>query len=137
MKTPARLAIYMILVNLALNLILVRHFREAGIALSTAIVGIINFGILLFLINKKLGDHRISILFSFVKSMLTAICMGIGCHVILTYLPSIDLNSTGWSLLKPALLRVLVPVFAGLLFYFLISCLIQPAEIKKLIRINK
>ncbi len=137
MKTPARLAIYMILVNLALNLILVRHFREAGIALSTAIVGIINFGILLFLINKKLGDHRISILFSFVKSMLTAILMGIGCHVILTYLPSIDLNSTGWSLLKPALLRVLVPVFAGLLFYFLISCLIQPAEIKKLIKINK
>ncbi|MEK7450205.1 MAG: murein biosynthesis integral membrane protein MurJ [Planctomycetota bacterium] len=134
MKTPARLSLYLIFLNLTLNLILVQFIQEAGIALATALTGIINFVILLSLLNKKV---KISLTSSSVKSIIASLLMGGLCLWLLSILPSVNPETTDWSILKPALIRVFVPALAGLIFYFLISYFLQPDEVRKIIKLKK
>ncbi len=55
MKTPVRVSIFCIVVNIILNLILMWPLKQGGIALSTVIASILNNSILLYLLRKDLG----------------------------------------------------------------------------------
>jgi len=52
-KTPVKVGLWMTGLNLALNLALVWPLREAGLALSTAVCGFINTGVLAWLLKKR------------------------------------------------------------------------------------
>ena len=52
-KTPAKISALMVFLNLVLNLALVRHYGELGLAISTAFCGLISFLWHLLVLNKK------------------------------------------------------------------------------------
>lgn len=54
-KTPMSVALFMILLNVALNMLLKRFFGLNGLALSTSISGVISCALLLVLLRKKAG----------------------------------------------------------------------------------
>jgi len=53
--TPVKVGILSIASNLILDLILIGPLKQGGIALSTSLVGILNFGLLFFLLHRKIG----------------------------------------------------------------------------------
>ena len=55
-KTPTRVALCMILLNFGLNLTLVWFLQEGGIALATTSAAIIQSGILLLILRRRLGE---------------------------------------------------------------------------------
>ncbi len=52
-KTPVRIAIVSMLVNLVGNLLLIWHFAHVGIALSTALAAWVNAGLLYLVLHKR------------------------------------------------------------------------------------
>ena len=57
-KTPVKVAALCLVINAALNFILMRPLQVGGIALASAIAGTIDFLILFFIIDKKLGGFK-------------------------------------------------------------------------------
>lgn len=53
--TPVKVGILSIASNLVLDLILMGPLKQGGIALSTSLVGILNFALLFFLLRRKIG----------------------------------------------------------------------------------
>ncbi|MCX5642017.1 MAG: polysaccharide biosynthesis C-terminal domain-containing protein, partial [Candidatus Omnitrophica bacterium] len=53
--TPVKVGILSIAANLILDLILIVPLKQGGIALSTSLVGILNFALLFFLLRRKIG----------------------------------------------------------------------------------
>ena len=54
-KTPVRAAVAAMVINIALNLLLMRPLGHAGLALATSLSSMINFGWLLLLLNRRHG----------------------------------------------------------------------------------
>lgn len=55
-KTPTRVASWLIALNVALNIILMRYLAHGGLALATSISSMANLFILLWLLKKRIGD---------------------------------------------------------------------------------
>jgi putative peptidoglycan lipid II flippase len=53
-KTPLKIAIISLILNAVLNLILMHPLKVGGITLSSSIAGIVNFGLLYYLLKKRL-----------------------------------------------------------------------------------
>jgi putative peptidoglycan lipid II flippase len=54
-KTPALSAVSAVLANLALSLLLMDWLRHAGLALATALAGMLNVSVLVAVLNRRLG----------------------------------------------------------------------------------
>lgn len=83
MKTPVVAGIYAILLHLLLNFVLMNFMGSSGLALSTAISGILNFTILIFLFYEKVGDfdiHGISIFSA--KVLTVSLIMGVTAFMV-------------------------------------------------------
>ena len=77
-KTPMRTSIVALILNIALNLILMVPFKEAGLALATSISGIIQFVLLVHLYPKKVGPFPFrEIGTSFLRILLASFAMGV------------------------------------------------------------
>ncbi|MGB9677450.1 MAG: lipid II flippase MurJ, partial [Candidatus Ratteibacteria bacterium] len=75
-RTPVKVGIFSIATNFILDIILMKFLAHGGIALSTSLVGIINFFLLLYFFNKKhLKLNYKKILEIFVISIISAIPM--------------------------------------------------------------
>ncbi|OGX07945.1 MAG: murein biosynthesis integral membrane protein MurJ [Omnitrophica WOR_2 bacterium GWA2_47_8] len=57
-KTPVKVAALCLCINTALNFILMYPFLVGGIALASSIAGTVDFMILFFVMDKRLGDMR-------------------------------------------------------------------------------
>ena len=55
MRTPVRVGVFMIVLNAAGNLVLMRWFGYLGISLCTSLVSVVNVGVLLWLLRGRLG----------------------------------------------------------------------------------
>lgn len=126
-KTPAKVAMVMVLGNLVLNFILIWPLGIAGLALSTAITATIQVTILL-VIFKKRYDITMSIrLFeSIVKSVVATFAMvsvwWLGTILLPVGAPTTALGEVIYAL------GVTIPI------YFIVSLIIKHPEAKSLIR---
>lgn len=82
--TPALVSITSVVLNIILNVILVRHMGYRGLALGTSIAALFNAGVLLYLIRRRIGglDSR-RLLVAFLKISIVAAFMGgaaLGIH---------------------------------------------------------
>lgn len=75
-RTPVKIGVICMFLNIVLNLILMIPLREMGIALSTSITNTLNFFILFMLLEKKIGTIG-SIMKPVIKIILASIAMGI------------------------------------------------------------
>jgi putative peptidoglycan lipid II flippase len=80
-RTPATVSIISILMNLLLNVMLVRVMGYRGLALGTAIAALFNASALLFLLNRRLdGIDGRHVAVAFLKILAASILMGIAAH---------------------------------------------------------
>jgi len=81
--TPARVSFFSLIINVILNALLMFPMKAAGLALATSISGIITFCALILILRRNIGrlDLR-AILFSFIKMLLAALCMGGICYFV-------------------------------------------------------
>jgi putative peptidoglycan lipid II flippase len=77
-KTPAKIAIYSMLINIILNLILMGPLKHGGLALATSISALLNVTLLIHFLRKRMGllGGR-KILYSTLKVALASLLMGV------------------------------------------------------------
>ncbi len=100
--TPARISASVVLVNLALNLVLVRYFREAGVGMATAFSACLQVILLARGLRGKVPrlDAQ-AFRSSLLKTVLATIAMGIVVWVAMGMLP--DATSRYWAGIRVAL----------------------------------
>jgi len=76
-KTPMKVAALCLAINATLNFILMFPLRVGGIALASAIAGTIDFLILFYIMDKRLGGLNSGLLRYFFKVTLAAVLTGI------------------------------------------------------------
>jgi putative peptidoglycan lipid II flippase len=128
-KTPAKIAAYSLLGNVALGVSLMGPFKHVGLALASAGGSILNFTLLVIMLRRRLGriDGR-NVGRSAVRNMLWALVMAA-----VVYLTSL----AGWGIIESNSLRVLVKVVvgitAGALTYAGLALIFKAPEAKTLI----
>ncbi len=61
-KTPVKISIYIVFINVVLNIILMQFMQHNGLALATSIAAVLQFFILLNVLNKDYEKVKVSIL---------------------------------------------------------------------------
>ncbi|MGB6606624.1 MAG: murein biosynthesis integral membrane protein MurJ, partial [Atribacterota bacterium] len=128
-KTPVKIGIYIVFINIALDLILVRYLAHSGLALATSVAAILNLIILLKVLQDKIGDFELKSQLSFlVKIIISSIFLGIICVLVNNYFGSVlDLNNK-----YNQLIQVIASIFSGGLVYFIISYILDVKEVRNL-----
>jgi len=128
-KTPVKIGIYIVFINIALDLILVRYLTHSGLALATSVAAILNLIILLKVLQDKIGDFELKSQLSFlVKIIVSSIFLGIICVLVNNYFGSVlDLNNK-----YNQLIQVIASIFSGGLVYFIISYILDVKEVRNL-----
>jgi putative peptidoglycan lipid II flippase len=124
-KTPLRIGILTVTVNIILDLILVRYLAHAGIALATSISAILHFIILGIYLEKRVSGifSRELLLFSW-KSILASIFMALTCWGCAYYFGlRFDLHSKVLQLAQ-----VLISGFLGILVYYISGIMLGITE---------
>lgn len=88
-RTPVVVSVISVLVNLSINLMLVRVMGYSGLALGTALSAIFNAGTLLWLLRGRLGGlegRRMAI--AFLKISVASVAMGAAAHATNTWMGS-------------------------------------------------
>jgi len=88
-RTPVTVSVVSVLVNLGINLMLVRVMGYRGLALGTALAAMFNAGALLWLLRNRLGGlegRRVAV--AFAKIACASIAMGAAAHLTAAWLGS-------------------------------------------------
>jgi putative peptidoglycan lipid II flippase len=86
-RTPVIVSVIAVLINLTINLILVRVMGYRGLALGTALAALVNAGALLWLLRRRLAgldERRVSI--AFAKILAASAAMGIAARLTASWL---------------------------------------------------
>ncbi len=128
-KTPVKVAGLTMLINIILNLVLMRPLGLGGLALATSLAAGINFFLLLYLLSKKTGGIAgKAILSSLGRITLASLFMGFVCYLAAKALS----GEAGPVSLSLKFLQVLVPISAGIITLFTISFFFKFEEMKLL-----
>jgi putative peptidoglycan lipid II flippase len=87
-KTPVMVAGGCLLVNTILNFIFMVPFKISGIALASSIAGTIDFLVLFYLLERRLGGLNFGLLSYFLKVSLAGLSMGIAVYCLWNYVVS-------------------------------------------------
>ncbi len=131
-KTPVKIACLTMLINIVLNLLLMRPLRLGGLALATSLSAGINFFLLLYVLNKRVGgiEGKI-ILTSLGRVILASLFMGFIIYLVARVLK----GETGTISLLIKLRQVFIPILAGIATLIIISLLFKFEEAKLFRRI--
>lgn len=137
-KTPVRVGVSMVGLNLLLNVLFIftwpTGYRHAGLAFATVLTSIVSCLILGFLLHKRIGSLDWSkILTIALRALLAAVVMGITSRYL--YLIIIEhgrelLDST--KILQ--LFALSGSVISGIVIYFVLAIIFCPMEFKRVIR---
>lgn len=123
-KTPARIGIYSIVINIVFSVLLMNPLKHGGLALATSIAAIFNAVALIVILKKRMGKiGGRKILSSAIKLTVASVCMGI-----ITYL----LNQTFFDPLAPLGTRLTVlfgSILTGLVSFYFVSLLLKNEEL--------
>jgi len=128
-KTPVKIGVYIVFINIALDLILIRYLAHSGLALATSVAAILNMIILLKVLQDKIGNIELKSQASFlIKIIISSIFLGIICVLVSNYLGSVlDLNDK-----YNQIIQVTASIFSGGLVYFIISYILGVKEVRSL-----
>jgi len=128
-RTPVKIGIYIVFINIALDLILVRYLAHSGLALATSLAAVINMFILLKGLHDKIGDTKLKAQALFIlKVIISSIIMGISCIFISNYFENIlelssKINQT---------IQVTISILGGGGIYFACCYILHVQEIRSL-----
>jgi putative peptidoglycan lipid II flippase len=99
-RTPMRISLAMVALNLVLNLVLVRTpLREAGLALATAISSAVGCGLYLLLLHRR-GTGAVLDWRRLVRPLIAALAMAVGVLVLLQCWPQPPGHGSGIAALR-------------------------------------
>jgi putative peptidoglycan lipid II flippase len=128
-KTPARIAASMILLNLALNLLLVFRMGEAGVALATAISATLQFALLVRGLHPHLFEPRWRhVAGGAVRMSAASVVMGAAVVASQTY------GGLGTTWASRSILQVAVIVVGGVIVYAAVCYLLRVEELSQAVR---
>jgi putative peptidoglycan lipid II flippase len=132
-KTPAKMAVYSIIANLVLGIILMGPLAHGGLALATALSSMLNLCLLLVILKRKLGSlgwRSISV--SACKTTLSSIIMGAIVWYVSIHLISVQ-GSTSTELLS----GIAVSVTMGAIVFGLSAFFLKSQELSSVLEIVK
>lgn len=125
-KTPLKVASFSMIVNFALDWLLIKVIGVAGVALSTSLVAVINAIILIIIFRKRAGNlDGKRILTSYLKIIVSTIIMGAVVFFLWKLLYKYFYSSTFMIII---LLFILIVVGAGI--YITLTYFLKMEEIK-------
>lgn len=125
-KTPMIIGVITVVLNIVLNLILIRYLKLAGLALGTSLAFIVNAILLFCLLRKKIGNFsQDKILKTGAKSMISSIIMGI----ITSFSYKIFYSSLGISMIDE-IIALSGAVIVGVVSYGILIILFKVEEIE-------
>jgi putative peptidoglycan lipid II flippase len=122
-KTPVIVAAFCLAINATLNIILMYPFKVSGIALASAIAGTIDFLILFYLLEKRLGRLNSGLFKYFLKVTCASFATGIVMHWAWNHI-AIAHQAT----------RLIFISFLGIIFYELVCLVIRVEQAQKIWR---
>jgi len=124
-KTPAKIAVVVLVANAILNWILMHPLKQGGIALATSIASVINFGLLIYFFERRFGVLNWStIRRSLLKIGLSSFVMGIFCLLFLRWAGFDTSASIGWKALV-----LFGTIGGGLGIYLITSSILKVDEL--------
>ncbi len=124
-KTTTITSITAILINIVLNIVLGKLIGIQGLALATSISAAFNCVILFVLLRRKIGDFgTLPALLVLVKSVLSAVGMGVGVHYLYAWLS---------NQMVPAV-ALLIAILGGVLAYLILSVLMLNAPVIQFVK---
>ncbi|WP_251860917.1 murein biosynthesis integral membrane protein MurJ [Clostridium sp. Marseille-Q2269] len=128
-KTPMINSFVGIIINIVINIILIKYLGVSGLTLATTISAIIITVIMLLDLNKKIKGIDIkNIIISFIKIILSALFMG----VIVTIVNKFTLLSLGNGA-RGSSISILICMFIGAICYTLAIYLLKIKEIQDIV----
>jgi len=97
-RTPVKVAVFTLALNIVLNLALMVPLRHVGLALATALSAWVNAGVLAFLLRRRgqlVFDARLQR--AVVRSLLAVAVMGAALWGAIRYAPPAVFDGDGWS----------------------------------------
>jgi putative peptidoglycan lipid II flippase len=122
-KTPVKIGVVAVILNLVLNLVLVQVFEEAGLALATSLAATFSF----FMLFWKDGGRLASLFAALLRASLLSAAMALVCLLLLWSLP-VD---------SGPLWRVLIPVLASVFVYVGLAALFRVPELRKALQLRQ
>ena len=128
-KTPVKIGIYIVFINIALDLILVRYLAHSGLALATSVAAILNLIILVKALKDRIGAIELKSQALFLmKIVISSIFLGIICILISHYFSSIlDLNNK-----YNQIIQVIASILGGSAAYLISSYILDVKEVRSL-----
>lgn len=127
--TPVKISASMVLLNVVLNLILVWPLREAGLALATAISGLVNMVVLLIVLRRKMPGVSIATVVPMgIRALLATALMAVTTLGVYHSLNDVSFAS-GPSVLSQAA-HLGLAMAAGMIVYFMTAFAFRMEEIK-------
>lgn len=128
-KTPVKIGIYIVFINIALDLILIRYLAHSGLALATSVAAILNLIILLKVLQDKIGNLELKSQVPFlIKIIISSIFLGIICVLVNNYFSSILDLSNKYN----QTIQVIVSIFSGGMVYLISSYILGVKEVRNL-----
>lgn len=131
-KSPVAINVGVIILNIVLSVILSHVLGYRGLALAYSIAGLVSIVALLWGLNRKvgsLGGKRI--LLSCVKSLLSAIVMGIAVY----YTAGMLENIWDMSLKTTQIAQVIIGVVVGVIVYAIMAYALKMEEMQEALKI--
>ncbi|MGB4429987.1 MAG: oligosaccharide flippase family protein, partial [Thermacetogeniaceae bacterium] len=133
-RTPVAVGIGTVILNIILNIWLVKPMGHSGLALAYSLVGMVNMLLLILLLKVKIGSvdgKRITL--SALGSSLAALVTGVSAYAVVSILEGV----LGTAAKTAQLLAVGGGVGAGILVYFLLSYLLRLEEFQLVLDLIK
>jgi putative peptidoglycan lipid II flippase len=132
-KTPVKIGIVAVVINLVLNLLLISSMQHRGLALATSLSAMFNFSLLFLILRRRIGgvDGK-RIVISHFKVVLSS--LGMIPFSIWLNAQSFWETSGAWAI-KSAVLAA--AIFGSALVYFFIQALLKGEELSFIASIIK
>jgi len=125
-KTPVKISVLAVAVNIALNLIFMGPLGFKGLALATSLSAMTNMSILIYFLQKRVGPlHLPDLSLSFLKILFSSAISGFVLFVFQKIFP-LNLEIAG---LGPKALNLLILFLLAVGSYFLLSFLLKIKEL--------
>jgi putative peptidoglycan lipid II flippase len=130
--TPMYIGIGTVVLNIVLNLILVRYLEVGGLALATSITFTISFFLLITVLSKKVGSIQSKlIVITGSKIILASLIMGLGVFYFYSWAEQFIINKISEILIFS------LSVFLGAILYFIIIKVLKIEEFDFIINLVK
>ena len=131
-RTPVKIAVAALLVNVIMSIILMFPMKHAGLALATSIASVVNIVVLAVILRRKVGEFlKKSFWISVLKTTLASVVM---CFSIVAVSHTLGWNSEG--AFGERLLFLAVAMVVGLAVFVLSSLILGSSEAKTLLKMK-